>query len=156
MRIEFTKDQYKNLIIINGISGWILGILSDAIEGNEYKEKCSKSEELENYLLGFAKDFGCETLTEEFDGKKYLTEKTTDKYIYPVIEDYVDYEIQDGLANELAKRDFRRDHTKEEIKRMAKENSGYFGAALYDYEKKYWDEFEMNGYERLEIKNNND
>jgi hypothetical protein len=35
---------------------------------------------------------------------------------------------------------------------MAKENHGYFGVALYDYEKKYWDEFEKNGFERLEVK----
>jgi hypothetical protein len=58
----------------------------------------------------------------------------------------------DGIANELAWRDFRRDHTEAELKKMSKENHDYFGVELYDYEKKYWDEFEKYGYKRLEIK----
>lgn len=56
------------------------------------------------------------------------------------------------LANELAWRDFKRKHSNEEITEMSKENGGYFGVPLYDYEKKYWDEFEKRGFERLEIR----
>ncbi len=154
MNIEFTKEQYKNLIVLVEIAGWPLGILSDAYEddNNKYEEKNDMAEELQNHLLKYAEDFSCKNLVEEFNGKRYLKEEVTDKEIYPVIEDYVDFEMQDGLANELAKRDFRKEHTEEEIKKIAKENGGYFGAVLHDYEKKYWDEFEKNGYERLEIR----
>ena len=137
---------------MNGIAGWILGILSDAIGGGEYKEKNKKANELESYILRYAESFDFNDLVEDFNGEKSLNEKAVDKYIHPVVEDYAEFEIHDGLANKLAWRDFDREHTKEEIEKMAKENGGYFGVALYDYEKKYWDEFEKNGYERLEIK----
>jgi len=153
MKIELTKEQYKNLIILVEIGGWPLGILSDAIEdGEDYEKRNDKAEELQNYLLKYAEDFGCKDLVGEFDGKRYLKEKIIDGDVYPVIEDYVDFEMQDGLANELAIRDFRQEHSEAEIKKMGKENGGYFGVALYDYEKKYWEEFENYGYDRLEVK----
>lgn len=54
-----------------------------------------------------------------------------------------EFDVHDTLSNKLAWRDFRQDHSSEEINQMKKENGGYFGVSLYDYEKKYWDEFEM-------------
>jgi hypothetical protein len=155
MQIEFTKEQYKNLIIANAISGWIFGILSDAI-GKEYKKKNQISEELEKHLLKYAKDFGIGDFIDEseiVEGENYLDEWVTDKYIYPVIKDYVDFEVEDTISNELAWRDFQRDYTKEQIKEMEKKKgSDYFGPELYKYEKKYWDEFAKHGFSRLGIK----
>jgi hypothetical protein len=59
--------------------------------------------------------------------------------------------MYDRLANKLAWRDFHENHSEEEIKKMSKENGGYFGVALYDYEKKYWDELDERGITRLKI-----
>ena len=35
---------------------------------------------------------------------------------------------------------------------MSRKNDGYLGVPLYDFEKKYYDEFNENEYERLFIK----
>lgn len=151
MKINFTKKQYKDLIITLGLGNHIVGILSDVMADSDYKDLHGKTSELEEYFLQFAKDFDCEDLIDKFEGRNVWDEDVYNDTIMGVMEDYGDYEVTSRLANKLAWRDFKKEHSDKEIKAMAKENSGYFGVALYDYEKKYWDEFEKHGFERLEI-----
>lgn len=143
MQIDLTKEQYKNLMTMISISDGIVGILGDVIPEKDYKKLSGKTEELEAYFLGYASDFECD---------EFLDEDFYEDKIMPIINDFEEYSVHDNLSNELAWRDFRKDHTKKEMKEMAKENGGYFGVALYDYEKKYWDEFDKHGYDRLVIK----
>jgi len=152
MTIELTKDQYKKLIALVALGTGVLGIIGDA-QPDDYKKKSGEMDEVESYLLKYAADFGCKNLASPFRGKPSLNDEFYGKKIQPTLDDFEDFVTSDGIANELAWRDFRKDHTEAEIKKMAKENHNYFGVELYDYEKKYWDEFEKNGYERLEIKN---
>jgi hypothetical protein len=151
MQIELTKEQYKNLIRMVNTTNNILGLLSDHIEDERYKTMSKEAEEIENYLFGFAKDFECDDLVENWEGKIILSDKTSEQF-HEILDDYDDFILFDSLVNKLAWRDFYRDHSEPEIKEMAKRNKGYFGVELYDYEKKYWDEFEKYGYDRLEIK----
>jgi hypothetical protein len=88
--------------------------------------------------------------------KIHLTKEQYEKIILPILDDYDEHELFNGLANKLAWRDFGREHSKSEITEMAKKNSGYFGVALYDYEKRYWDEFEKYDYDRLEVVQKNE
>lgn len=43
--------------------------------------------------------------------------------------------MNDALPKELAWRDFRSEHNREQMRKIAKKNHGYFGVELYPYEK---------------------
>jgi hypothetical protein len=150
MKINITKKQYRQLLFMNGLAGHILGIIGDSLP-EKYKEKSNKLDELDDYLLSFAKDYECEEWVDEYDGKNRLDDEAYEKYIVPIMNDYDDDHFWNTLANKLAWRDFTHDHSKEEIKEMAKENNGYFGVPLYEYEQRYWKEFEKHDIARLEI-----
>lgn len=151
MEINVSKEQFRDLVIMSGIANSVLGILGDALPDTDYKKRSDKMEELEEYFLQFAKDFDEEKFTQDSDGKKIFDDAMYEKHILPIMEDYDEHQIFDGLANALAWRDFKREYSEIELKKMAKENGGYFGVVLYEYEKKYWDEFEKYGFGRIEV-----
>jgi hypothetical protein len=152
MKINFTKKQYKDLIIMCGISNSVLGILGDTLPSTDYKEKSNKMTELEEYLLQYARNFECGEFADNYRGKVGFDDEAYEKHIMPIMEDYGDGELISLLSSKLAWRDFRKDHSEKEIEAMSEKNNGYFGVELFDYEKKYWDEFEKHGVTRLEIK----
>ncbi len=151
MKINITNKQYKQLIEMCAIANSVVGILGDALPDTDYKEKSNEMEKLEEYFLQYASDFGCDDWVDQFQGKNVFDDKVYEEKISTIISDYDENIMFDSLANELAKRDFRRDHSKEEIEKMAEESGGYLGVAMYDYEKRYWDEFEKYGVGRLEV-----
>lgn len=155
MKISITKEQYKELITAVSVADAIFGVLGDMMADTDYKKRSSEMDKLEEYFLKYAKDFYCEELIQEEDGKKILNDEVYENSIFPIIEDYEEFVVQDRLANKLAWRDFRKEHSEKELAEMAKENRGYFGVELYDYEKKYWDEFEEYEFERLRIQDEN-
>jgi hypothetical protein len=136
---------------MSSLTSSIFGILKDSLDDEEYSSQSKKMDDLEEYLLQFAHEFDCDEFVEKDDGKNVLKDAQYEKMTMPILEEYGECEAFDTLANKLAWRDFKRDHSQEEIEKMAKKNGGYFGVALHPYEKKYWDEFEKNGYERVEI-----
>lgn len=151
MKINLTKAQYRNLILMSSLTSSIFGILKDSLDDEEYASQSNKMNELDEYLLQFAYDFDCEELVEKYEGKNVLKDDIYEKMTMSVLEEYGECETFDTLANKLAWRDFMKDHTEEEIKKMSKKNGGYFGVALHPYEKKYWYEFEKNGFKRVRI-----
>lgn len=151
MKIELSKVQYRNLIITNAIGNAIFGILGDFLPDTEYKKQSDLMDKLENHLLSYAKEFGCDDLVYNFEGQEVLDDEYYEEKIQPILTDFEETSMYDNLASELAKRDFKRNHTRREIGRMAKENDGYFGVEMYDYEKRYWNEFDKYGYGRLEV-----
>lgn len=151
MKINLTKAQYKNLILMNSLATSILGILKDSSSNEEYAVQSQKMDELEGYLLQFANDFDCSEFAESDGGKTVFSNDLYEKLTVPIMNDYGEFEALQTLANKLAWRDFMSNHSAKEIEEMAKENGGYFGVEIEPYEKKYWDEFEKNGYKRMEI-----
>ncbi len=148
MKINITKKQYHQLIKGISLANATLGILGDVSRESDYKSQSNELNELEDYLLQFAKDFDhVETLGESGS----LDDDFYTSAIMPILDDYDEYTTQTNLANKLAWRDFRKDHSEEEMQRMSEENSGYFGVEIHDYEKKYWDEFEAHEFDRLEV-----
>jgi len=142
MKINITKKQYQQLIKGLGISNGLLGLMGDALPDSDYKKQSNELQDLQDYVEGFAKEFDYETATEE---------EFYPSVIMPILEDYDDYATHSKLSNDLAWRDFRQDHTEEEISAMSEKNNGYFGVVLHPYEKKYWDEFNQYNYDRLII-----
>jgi len=153
MNIELTKEQYETLLTTSGIGSAILGILGDALAGDEadYKKQGQEADALEKHLLGHAVAFGVDVQTEEFEGETVFTDEEYTSRIQSVLNAFEDFVMHDTLPKELAWRDFRSEHNREEIRKMAKKNHGYFGVELYPYEKRYWDEFERAGFDRLVI-----
>lgn len=156
MKINLTKEQYKNLIEMSAVANSVLGILSDGLPDTDYKKRSETMEKLEEYLLQFANEFACEDIVQDHAGKNILNDEYYENAILPVMSDYDEYELFNGLAKKLAWRDFELDHSEFQIEEMGKKNGGYFGVALYDYEKKYWDEFEKYDYDRLEVVEKNE
>lgn len=151
MKINFTKKQYRDLITMCAIANSVVGILGDE-DKEEYGVKSKKMEEIQAYLLQFAEEMGCEDLICNIEGKTFLDDDVYTEIMETIMSDYDERELHTSLANKLAWRDFRQVHSKEELEEMAIANGNYFGTVLYEYEKKYWDEFEKHGVDRLEVK----
>lgn len=154
MKIDITKEQYELLVKSLSVGCAVLGILGDSMPEKNYKKVSVEAEELQDYLLQYAKGFGCNKFigNEKFEGKDVMSDEFYETKIMPILSDYDGCILEDSLSSKLAWRDFRKDHTEKELKKMAQQNNGYFGGVLYDYEKKYWDEIEAHGYERFVIK----
>ncbi|MCH8326471.1 MAG: hypothetical protein IIB83_07925 [Bacteroidetes bacterium] len=50
MKIELTKEQYRELITIIEISNSVLGVLGDSFPDGDYKEESQKLERLKRIL----------------------------------------------------------------------------------------------------------
>jgi len=111
-------------------------------------------EKLEEYFLQYATDFSCENFVEDFEGKNVLKDSFLIKRIMSILDEYDEYQVFDSLVNKLAWRDFKREHSENEIVNMSKKNGGYFGVEINEYEERYWKEFENFGVKRLEIVEN--
>ncbi|MCX6745842.1 MAG: hypothetical protein NTX00_02360 [Candidatus Parcubacteria bacterium] len=146
MLIEINKSQYEDLIWSIQISGFIYGLLRDMVS-QDYNEKLSRNEELENYLLGFAKEYGQKKIVEEFDGKNVATHEYLDKVLDDMSE-YEDYIMWDELSSRLGARDFYQQHSKKELKKMTMQE---ILTKRFEFEEKYYKEFEENGLDRLGV-----
>lgn len=155
MKIEITKEQYENLIKMNSLANAVLETLDDFSGDEKYEKILEENKKLEDYFLNYAKDFNCEKLVEVGEEDEiYLKEEIFENEIMSILSAYDECSLVDFLASNLAWRDFRKKYSQKQIDEMAKKNGGYFGVALSEYEKKYWDEFEKNNFDRLEIKEN--
>jgi len=154
MEIKLTKEQYINLLGMSHIANSVLGILGDALpEETNYKKKSDEMENLEDYFLKYARDFGYDNLVEEFHGKTLMKEEIYEK-LQEIMDEYDDYTFWNELEVRMGKRDFERTMT-EEDKKYIKENKGWLPERVHDIYDKYRKEFERYGIDRLEIKKSN-
>ncbi len=151
VHIELTKSQYRQLLHAVGIAGFVFDRLSDAYEKSEYDGHRRRMETLEDEILKHANSIGIYDWTEVYKDKNVFSDKAAVEDIIPVIQGFNDVSLSDELANALAWRDFRRTYSEEEIEKMSEEHHGYFGVPLYEYEERYWKEFDEHGYDRLEV-----
>ena len=150
MKLNITKKQYEIIIRALDVSSYVYGPLSDFAD-KKYKKESSEIDAVKDELLSHTKEFDFEENVEDFEGKNVLTEEYSEKTLDDMFT-YDDYVTFDNLAGKLGMRDFRKKYTQEEIDKMAEEHHGYLGVPLYEFEKKYYDEFNENEYDRLYIK----
>jgi len=151
MKIDLTKEQYIRLLEMSHIANSVLGILGDTLmEEANYKKKSDETTELEDYFMNYAKDFGCENMTEQFHGKTLLKDEIYEK-IQEITDEYDDYVFWNELEVRMGKRDFERTKTKEEEKQI-RENNGWYPERIHELYDKYAEEFENYGIDRLEIR----
>ena len=146
MKIDFTKEQFENLMKMVYLGNW----MANAHKTDDTIEKYS---EIENYIFSFAKDFGFEEYVDDSDankGKFYPTrmfEEDTD--INTIHDDYNNDTFWDELVERLTIRDFRKKYSIEEITKMSSEERF---SEMGKIEEKYADEVEEYGIDRLIIK----
>ena len=150
MKIELSKEQFMNLLEMSHIANSVLGILGDALPETNYKKKSDEMDNLEEYFLGYAKDFGCGSLVEDFHGKILMKEEIYER-MREIMDEYDDYIFWNELEVRMGKRDFERSITADD-KRYIKENKGWFPERIHEIYEKYRREFENYGIDRLEIK----
>ena len=138
------------MIMMSQIAGNVLGLLGDCDNEKSYKKKSDDLEEFEKYLLSFAKDFSSEDLVEKWEGEIIISDETSEKF-QEITDDYEDLIFWDELATKMGKRDFQRSITKED-KKYLKENNNWLPEKIHKIYNKYHDEFEENGIDNLEIK----
>ena len=146
MKLDITNEQYRQLIKAFSLGKSVIDILSDGMEDSDYKGQSIELVALENHLLQYASDFNYAEIYHESGS---LAEDYFVSTIMAIMDAYDEYTVHSLLVNKLAWRDFRKDHSQEEIDKMGKENFGYFGVELDKYENKYWDEFSKHGMDRL-------
>lgn len=147
--IEFTKEQYESLMKQLYLGNWMINAfrMSDEI--------IKRHDDLEGYIMSFAKDFGLEKYIDYDKGKnKYYPSLKfeEDKEINGYINDYNENAFWDELERSLAARDLYKEYDESEIKRMTFEERF---KKMSCYEEKYEKEFELHGVENVEIKGKN-
>lgn len=148
MKINLTKKQYESLIKAVEAGSSVYGILGDMVS-DDYKKESDEIEDLQEYLLGFASDFGFPHMTEKFEGELIMSDDFSEK-LHEAIDDYNDETFWHELEIRLGKRDFERTITEAEKKEM-KENGWWYPKRIQELYAKWSKEFEDNGVERLDI-----
>lgn len=145
MKLELTKEQYKDLLIAVVIGTYIRSAVDDS-NGKDFR----KVEEIEDYVLSVAKDFDSGDLIQNFEGHLMISDDLIEEYHEKYIEEYEQDFFWHELTTRLGQRDFAQNATEEE-KRQVEANDGWLGGVIDKYYEKYEEEFEKRGIERLKI-----
>ena len=143
MRIELTKEQFKEMLLAAMLYSWVRGGLVDS-RGEDFK----KYEELEKYLLKIAKDNELQDLVEEFHDHLVPTDELAELE-EEIMEEYDDDIFWHELVTRLGGRDFWRTVTPEERKTV--EEKGWLPERVSGIYEKYEKEFEERGLDRVRI-----
>ena len=150
--ITLSREQYEAIIKALEISGSVYGTIRDFCN-EDYEKDPVQGEETLQYLLEKAEDFDFQNNIEKDEELGvFLKEEYSSQLFNVLLDEYDPYIANDFLSRELAKRDMRNMYTKEKIDVLVQEHHGYLGVPLYDFEEKYYDEFDEHGFERLYIR----
>lgn len=144
MKIEFTQKQYEALLKIVYLGSWM---------ASSTKEKPEKEyENIEQYILSFAKDFNMEKFV-GFDKKQksyYPSEEfenSTD--VVQQIDDYDEYQVWETLVLSLSHRDIVKKYGEKKVEQMSEDE-------LLEKEfpliQKYEEEFREHGFDNLYVR----
>lgn len=146
MKVNITKKEYRTLLDILGIAGWVLHAHreEDAARTAEYRQ-------LEQKLYALAADFGCEDLIvhdEEEDQYFPTADYEEEGPVLKFIDGYNDETFWRELVERLAMRDVLSSIGQKEFHAMSvEERMNKLDTAIGVYE----EEFAKNGLNRLEI-----
>lgn len=143
MEIDFTEKQYAWLLKVLYLGTW----MTDAFN----TESSNESDDLEQYVLSFAKDFGLKdhiAYDENLKAYSYTGEFEKSSGVRQVINEYDENVFWYELVHRMAKRDFMRAHGAGTIGKMSIEER--FGHEE-EYIKWYEEEFGTNSIENLAV-----
>ena len=146
MKIEFTKEQYENLMKLVYLGEWMAN-------AHRTDDRIEKYDELQRYVFSFAKDFGLEKHVDDEeigDGNFYPTrffEEETD--VDKLHEEYDEDTFWTELPERLGERDFFKKYSKKDWEKMTREERFL---KIQECVIKWEEELEKYGIERLDIK----
>ncbi len=145
MKINFTKKQYAKLIRTAYIAEWVINSY------NLHKDRNKDYDDLLEYILSFAKDYGMKEMVDISGGKIYPSRLLDeDEETRSFLDKYSEENFWDELIDRLALRDFNKHYSKEEIQKMdflERESK------IDPFREKYAKEFKKNGLGRIQINN---
>ena len=147
MKIDITKEEYRNLIDMLYIADWILTSYKSEVD-----PELEKYQQLRNKFYALAEKMGMENLIEYDDELKnyYETAEFEDESAcHQLIDEYDNEQFWDHLIEELTMRDL---HAEVDVRRVRENDSKAYFDRYETIEKKYIREFEKNGLENLIIK----
>lgn len=153
MKVDLTKKQYESLVMAITAGSSVYGILADNVS-DSYQKQYKQLDDLADYFLSLADEFGASEFTEEFMGSLIMNDKLAAK-LHQAIEDYNDDVFWYELEVRLGKRDFGRTMTAAERAEIIK-GKGWLPERIRSIYEKWGQEFEKHGIERLEIVSNRD
>lgn len=142
MKIEFTKEQYENLMKLVYLGEWMVN------SHRVFDERIKKYDKLQKYIFSFAKDFGLEKYVDnrDFYPSGFFEEETD---INGLRDEYDEDAFWLELPNRLGERDFLKKYTEEDWKKMTREERFL---KIQEFIIKWEEELEKNGIKRLGIK----
>ncbi|MCL4352908.1 hypothetical protein M1615_00335 [Patescibacteria group bacterium] len=147
--ITLTRAQFKALLKAVYLGNW----MANAYSTDKFKKDYERAEDL---IFSHCPKFGFRKYMdhEQSDGNRYYPtsyfEEETD--VHKVHEEYDENTFWDELAERLGERDFFEQYSKEEIKKMSREEYFKRMTECVDY---YHEEFEKLGLDRLRLENYN-
>lgn len=147
MKIDFSKEQYEDLLKMCEVADSVYGIMGDMVS-EDYKKQSERIVETRRHLLSYADQFGCGEMAEVFEGEIIPSDKFSEE-MQAVIDDYGNETFWHELETRLGKRDFEKDMTDEEKKEVEKE--GWLPLRVNNFYDKWAKELEEHGVERLGV-----
>ncbi|MCE5285553.1 MAG: hypothetical protein LLG02_06875 [Pelosinus sp.] len=117
MKINFTKQEYKNLLDILYIADWITSAFDETGDS-----KMAAYDQVTQKLLSHAKDFGFEDYVEhdKSNGRYYPSRQFEDETTAQgIIDEYDNDTFWDELAHRLAQRDMEVKYGREQLNKMS-------------------------------------
>ena len=147
MKIDLTKDEYRNLIDMLYIADWIITSYKTEID-----PELEKYQQLRNKFYAHAEKMGMENLVkydEELKNYYETAEFENESACHELINEYDNKQFWDRLIEDLTMRDL---HAEVDVRKIKENDSDAYFDRYEAIEKKYIREFEKNGIENLILK----
>ncbi len=145
MKINFTKKQFEVLLKLVYMGNWVVNAHRT---GREDDKRIEKYEEMQKYLLSFAKEFGLEKYVDIDDEEVYPSRELEEDETDELIDEYDNETFWEELIYRFMRRDFVREYGEEEISKM---DTMERIKKDHPFLEKYQDEIYNYGIDRLEI-----
>ena len=140
--VEFTEDQYRDLLSLVFFGKWV----ADAEENEEHS---SNLENLEQHLLASS---GAKASTElvEYDkaADYYKFAPAFEEKLLEQLDEYDDAQFWEALVSRLTMRDMLLKYSEKEIEKLSEEKGTKEVEAI---QKHYFDEFDANDVDNLKL-----
>jgi hypothetical protein len=144
MKIEFTQKQYEALLKIVYLGSWMASSTKE--------EPAKEYENIEQYILSFAKDFKVDKFV-GFDKKLksyYPSEEFEDATdVIEQIDAYDEYKVWETLVLSLSHRDIVKKYGEKKVEQMSEEE---LLEKEYPLIQKYEEEFREHGFDNLYVR----
>ena len=145
MKIEISNEQYRDLVMLVCLGEWVRGDVADW-----RGENGERWEKIRERILFAAINENIPGIAELFQGAILPTDNLSLEY-EKMLDEYNDEIFWHELSLRLGQRDYERNATDAD-KKYTEDHYGMLPEKVHKYYKKYDDEFEEYGVERLDIK----